>query len=111
MRFHTDDIDLMLRAVSRAATWMDDMAEDGPDVRKSAHLDIVAAAGAVSEAPDEIEKAADVAIALVALCERNGWLLGDLAAAVAAQVSKNAARTALQPHRQTDPEHRHVQPA
>lgn len=83
----------LLDALAAAVAWIEDLADGGPDVRVTSPIKILEEAAELSEAPDDIEEAADVAIALTALCLNQRFTQRDLAAAIEKKVTKNLGRT------------------
>lgn len=79
-------------ACADGLSWLQALAEDGPDLRVNAHKK------ALNEAVEfavegDIAEAADVLLCLVGALDHQGYSISDLAEAVAAKVQVNRART------------------
>lgn len=86
------DYDALAIALSSAADWLNELADNGPDLRVNAHLKAAHEARELADDPTPIE-AADVLICLVGTALQQGWTMGDLAHAVSHKVRVNATRT------------------
>lgn len=84
--------DALTEALSRAAHWLNALADEGPDLRINAHIKAAHEARELADDPCPMEFA-DVLICLVGTALHHGWMVGDIARAVAHKVRINAART------------------
>lgn len=82
-------------ALQVAKSWLDNLAENGPDLRINAHKKAVHEARELAEDPS-LEELADVAICLVGTLSDHGWTMEDWANAVLDKVGVNELRNWVQ---------------
>lgn len=84
--------DRLAEALADAASWLNDLAEHGPDLRIHAHIKTAHEAQELAADPS-VDEAADVLICIVGTALQRHWSTEELADAVAAKVAVNRART------------------